>query len=138
MMSNEGERRLAYVLLRVSLGMDFLGHGAVRLLHGVGAFAAGMVKQMAETPLPAGFVHGFGLVLPVVELTLGVALLLGLLTRWALIGGALLMLVLMFGVTLRQDWATAGMQLIYCFLFALLLFLRAEYDAGWPDVLLGC
>lgn len=136
-MSNEGERRLAYVLLRAAMGMDFLGHGAIRLLHGDGAFAVGMVKQMADTPLPAGFVHGFGVVLPVIELTIGVALLTGLMTRWVLVAGSLLMPALMLGVTLRQDWATAGTQLIYCLLFSLLLFLRGEYDAGWPSVLRG-
>jgi thiosulfate dehydrogenase [quinone] large subunit len=42
-------------------------------------------------------------------------------TRLALSGGALLMLVLTFGTTLRQDWNTAGLQLIYAVVYAALL-----------------
>jgi thiosulfate dehydrogenase [quinone] large subunit len=133
-MSAAFEKRLAYVLLRLMLGLDFLGHGGVRLMHGDGAFAAGMVKQMADTPLPAGLVHGFGVVLPFVELTIGLLLVLGLLTREALVLGSIAMLSLMFGTVLRQDWSTAGLQLNYSVVFSLLLFLRAGYDAGWLEL----
>jgi thiosulfate dehydrogenase [quinone] large subunit len=128
------EKRLAYVLLRMMLGLDFLGHGGVRLLHGDGAFAAGMVKLMADTPLPPVLVHGFGLVLPFVELTVGLLLVLGVLTREALVLGSVVMLSLMFGTVLRQDWSTAGLQLNYSVVFSLLLFLRAGYDAGWVEL----
>jgi thiosulfate dehydrogenase [quinone] large subunit len=131
MMTAAFEKRLAYVLLRLMLGLDFLGHGGVRLMHGDGAFAAGMVKQMADTPLPAGLVHGFGLLLPFVELTVGLLLVLGVLTWEALILGFLVMLSLMFGTVLRQDWSTAGLQLNYSVVFSLLLFLRSSYDVGW-------
>jgi thiosulfate dehydrogenase [quinone] large subunit len=125
------ERRLAYVLLRLMLGLDFLGHGGVRLMHGDGVFAAGMVKMMADTPLPGGLVHVFGLVLPFVELTVGLLLVLGVMTREALILGSVVMLSLMFGTVLRQDWNTAGLQLNYSVVFSLLLFLRASYDTSW-------
>jgi thiosulfate dehydrogenase [quinone] large subunit len=125
------EKRLAYVLLRLMLGLDFLGHGGVRLMYGDGAFAAGMVKTMADTPLPAALVHGFGLVLPFVELTVGLLLVLGVLTWEALLLGSLVMLSLMFGTVLRQDWSTAGLQLNYSVVFSLLLFLRASYDTRW-------
>jgi thiosulfate dehydrogenase [quinone] large subunit len=128
------EQRVAYVLLRVAVGVDFLGHGLIRLLHGDEAFAAGMVKQMAETPLPPGLVHVFGLVVPVVELTIGVLLVLGLWTRWALMLGGVLMIALMTGITLKQDWPTAGLQLIYSLVLSLLLFLRADCDAGWVEL----
>jgi thiosulfate dehydrogenase [quinone] large subunit len=45
------------------------------------------------------------------------------------------MLVLMFGVTLKQDWATAGNQLIYGIVLAALLFARERYDTTWPALL---
>jgi hypothetical protein len=45
------------------------------------------------------------------------------------------MLVLMFGVTLKQDWATAGSQLLYGLVLAALLFLRESFDLSWPALL---
>ncbi len=47
--------------------------------------------------------------------------LVGLRTRTALIGGSLLILILTFGSTLRQDWQSAGLQLIYASVYAALL-----------------
>ena len=129
------DRRVAYLLLRMTLGVDFVGHGFIRLLHGDRVFAQGMVKQMAETPLPPWFVYGFGVVLPPIELVLGTLLVLGLMTRWALIAGSLLMMALMLGITLRQDWATAGTQLLYSVIFTGLLWQRAKYDGGWIRLL---
>jgi thiosulfate dehydrogenase [quinone] large subunit len=129
------EQRMAYVPLRVAMGVDFLGHGFVRLLHGSGMFAQGMLKTMADTPLPAGFVYGFGLLLPTFEALIGLLLLAGLLTRQVVIAGSLLMLALMFGTSLRQDWSSVALQLFYSFLFAVLLFLRERYDASWPSLM---
>jgi hypothetical protein len=40
----------------------------------------------------------------------------------------------MFGVTLKQDWATAGNQLTYGLVLAALLFARREYDVGWRQL----
>jgi thiosulfate dehydrogenase [quinone] large subunit len=60
--------------------------------------------------------------------------LLGLFTRAALTAAFLLMMVLMFGITLKQDWTTAGGQLLYGLILAVLLFARAEYDLSWPEV----
>ena len=129
------DRCMAYVMLRVTLGVDFLGHGFIRLFHGDALFAQGMAKQMADTPMPAWFVHDFGLVLPPIELALGLLLVLGLFTRWSLVAGAGLMMALMVGITLKQDWATAGTQLVYSLVFFILLYARAGNDATWPDLL---
>jgi len=57
------DRRLAYLLLRLTLGINILLHGAVRL-PALGAFAEGMVQQFTDTPLLAVAVRLFGLVLP--------------------------------------------------------------------------
>ncbi|MEO6802970.1 MAG: DoxX family membrane protein [Granulicella sp.] len=129
------EQKMAYVLLRVAMGVDFLGHGFIRLLHGSGVFAQWMLQQMSGTPLPAGFVYGFGLILPPIEALVGLLLLAGLLTRQVVIAGSLVMLALMFGTALRQDWSTVALQLFYSFLFAVLLFLRERYDASWPSLM---
>jgi thiosulfate dehydrogenase [quinone] large subunit len=66
-----------------------------------------------------------------VELAIGVLLLAGVATRYALIAGFLLMLVLMFGITMKQDWNVAGQQLLYGLVLAVLLFARERFDLGW-------
>jgi thiosulfate dehydrogenase [quinone] large subunit len=68
----------------------------------------------------------FALVLPWVEAALGLLLLLGLATRYALIAASLTILALTFGSTLRQDWSSAGFQLIYAAIYAALLAFRRE------------
>jgi thiosulfate dehydrogenase [quinone] large subunit len=124
----------AYLLLRLLTGMDFFLHGFSRIFTGthLSGFAHGMVKSMAAAPLPASLTLATGYVIPCVELVIGALLLLGLFTRFALMLALLLMLVLMFGIGLKQDWAVAGQQLLYGLVLALLLFLRADYDLSWP------
>ena len=47
-------------------------------------FAANMTKQFERTILPGWFVYGFGSVLPFLEGLIGLALILGVFTPWAL------------------------------------------------------
>jgi thiosulfate dehydrogenase [quinone] large subunit len=120
---------IAYVLLRVVAGVNLLMHGVSPLLAGKDAFSAHLSEQFAHSPLSQPLVHAFGTVLPAVEGLIGLLLLIGLKTRWALIAASLLMMVLTFGSALVQDWAAAGIQLMYALVFAVLLFLR-RYN-GW-------
>jgi len=128
------EQRYAYLLLRVLTALDFFMHGFARIFTGthLSGFAQGMVKNMASTPLPPTLTLATGYAVPCVELLVGTLLLLGIFTRAALATAFLLMFVLMFGVTLKQDWATAGSQLLYGLVLAILLFGRQEYDLSWP------
>ena len=130
------EQRHAYVLLRVLTGLDFFGHGFARIFTGthLSGFAQGMVKSMAASPLPPSLTLATGYVIPWVELLVGILLLLGLFTRFALTIAFLLMFVLMFGITMKQDWATAGSQLVYGLVLFVLLFARRQYDLSWPGV----
>jgi thiosulfate dehydrogenase [quinone] large subunit len=75
-------------------------------------------------------------VLPVVEAIIGASILLGFQTRRALISGSVLMLILMFGSTLRQDWATVGIQLTYSVVYSLLL-AGVRFNSYAVDRLLG-
>ena len=120
------DQHYAYALLRLILGVDMLMHGLSRMLSGPSKFAAGMEKQFAPTILPVWSVHAFALTLPWVELLLGVLILTGLATRYALIAGSLLMAALMFGICLTQQWEVAGLQLVYGLVFSLLLFYRSH------------
>ena len=106
-------RRTAYAIFRVTLGLNIFMHGFVRILTGRTAFEIQTEKLFTATFLPAGQVHFFLSVLPYIEAAAGALMLLGLFTFWALVAGALLMLVLIFGTGARQDWATVGLQTTY-------------------------
>jgi thiosulfate dehydrogenase (quinone) large subunit len=135
--SNEA---VAYLCLRLTIGVAMLVHGANRIAHGPGEFAADMVRQFAGTILPVFQVRLFGLTLPFIEAALGISLLLGLLTRLALIVGALLMIALVFGTTLREQFMIVGIQLIYAVIYFILIFnlrhnrLSLDYFLGWQGV----
>jgi thiosulfate dehydrogenase (quinone) large subunit len=119
---------LAFLLLRLTLGLNICMHGVSRIAAGPATFADSIVPMFRNTPLPAWGVHVFGLVLPWAEAILGFLLLLGFCTRFALVAGSLLILVLTFGTTLRQDWSTAGVQLSYAAVYAALLALDRWND----------
>lgn len=132
--TSKSDEKIAYALLRAVAGVNLLMHGLSRLLAGPEAFASHLSVQFAHSPLPQSLVRGFGVALPPIEGLIGLLLLIGLKTRWALIAALLLMLVLTFGTALVQDWAITGSQLMYALVFASLLFLR-QYNSWSLD---GC
>ena len=89
---------------------------------------AGRLKPEAVSMrhvLPSWFVYSFGLIRPLVEALIGIAFVLGLFTRWALLAGSLLMSILIFGTCIRSDWVTVGIQMTYAIAYFLaLLFLE--------------
>ncbi len=126
------DRRLAYLLLRISFGINLAMHGVNRLAGGVGRFADKLASDFAAVPLPAPLVSAFGHALPAIELLVGVAILVGARLRAALAAGSLVMTVLVFGTALRGDWSTLGIQLVYCLAYHVLL-ARREDDAFSVD-----
>ncbi len=116
-------KQLAYALLRVALGVNFLGHGFFRVLSGVGAFAHTTADHLTKSPIPHGVNLAFAYAIPFIELALGLLLVAGLATRISLAAGALFMMMLTVGVTSNQQWDVAGQQLLYSLLFFVLLFL---------------
>ena len=116
------DRQLAYLVFRLTLGINILVHGAGRIFGpGPEAFATTTAAEFSKTALPAGLVHVFLFVLPFVEAALGVLTTLGLLTRWTLALGGLMITVLVFGTAMRSDWNTVGVQMIYAITYYLLL-----------------
>ena len=126
--ANPRDRFTAYALLRITLGTNIAMHGLSRLIAGPNSFSAKLTDQFAHAPLPPTLVQLFGQSLPWVECFFGLLLLIGLRTRAALIGGALLILVLTFGSSLIQDWQAASTQLLYAAIYAALLFLLPFND----------
>lgn len=120
------DARIAYAILRFTLGVNIALHGITRVVNGPGGFAEVLIKQFQTTPIPGLIVETFGHTLPWAETIIGLLVLGGLATRFALIAGGLLMAVLTFGTTLRQDFGTAGLQLTYSIAYFILLSLRSR------------
>jgi thiosulfate dehydrogenase [quinone] large subunit len=120
-------RQLAYTLLRIALGVNFAGHGLIRIHNGVAAFAQTTAEHLAKSPLPQSLTYAFSYAIPFIEAILGLTLILGVFTRASLIAGAAFMMLLTIGVTANQQWDIAGQQLLYSLVFFLLLFLL-EYN----------
>jgi thiosulfate dehydrogenase (quinone) large subunit len=129
------DKTLAYALLRIAFGVNFLGHGVFRILSGTGRFAAATADSMTKSPLPHGMVIAFLSAVPVIETLLGLALILGLATRVTVVAGAVFMWALTFGVTSNQQWETASQQLLYSLVFFVLLFM-VEFNGLALDGLL--
>ena len=110
----------SYAVLRFTLGATFLLHGITRFVSGWSAFADQMVQSFHNTFLPDFMVRPFALSVPPVEAVLGTLLCLGLFTRWTLIAGGLWMVALVFGTTVRQDYPTVAIRLLYALLFFVL------------------
>ena len=128
-MPNENSDRdfaLAHALLRVGLGVNLFTHGLVRLPDLAG-FSAHVQKTMTQSWIPLPLVIATGYAIPFVEIAAGALLLLGLFLRPALVLGFLLLIVLMLGICLAQNWTVAAEQLIYMAVLAALL-ATARYD----------
>jgi thiosulfate dehydrogenase [quinone] large subunit len=122
------DRSLAYALLRIAFGVNFAGHGLIRIYNGVGTFASTTAEHLAKSPLPHSFAYGFSYAIPFLEAVLGLTLILGVFTRVSLVCGAIFMMALTIGVTANQQWDVAGQQLVYSVVFFLLLYL-IEHNA---------
>ena len=130
------DRQLAYLVFRLTLGINILVHGAGRIFGpGAEAFASTTAAEFSKTALPSGMVHAFLIVLPFAEVVLGAFLTLGLFTRWTLTLGGLMITALVFGTAMRSDWTTVGVQMIYAITYYLLLLHRSanrfSLDALW-------
>ena len=129
-------RALGYLILRLALGVDMLMHYVVRTWGISKDFVPVTEKMFVGNLLPMSWVHVFLTVLPYFEGLLGVLLLLGFLSRWALTAEGLLVTVLLFGTALRSDWTVVSHQMIYI-LFVFILLAVEQYDYFSVDALLA-
>jgi thiosulfate dehydrogenase [quinone] large subunit len=118
---------LGYGLLRLAMGLNFLVHSFGRWRN-LGNFVDGVVAAFAHTPLPVWSVRAFAFIIPFWEPIVGILLVLGLWTRWALVAGALLIAALIFGTSMRGDYTVLTQQMIYALIFFVLLLFRARHD----------
>jgi thiosulfate dehydrogenase [quinone] large subunit len=134
----------AVAIVRILTGVIFVAEGWGKI---AGEFVrGGFAESVRETasegawPFWAAFLHSvvlpnaraFAWFFAAAELALGIALVFGLLTRVAAVGGILLMLILLLGQTdvggaSWTRWVTAGLTTKFALLLLWLLFLA---DAG--------
>ncbi|MEA5509593.1 DoxX family protein [Crocosphaera sp. UHCC 0190] len=102
----------AYTLLRIVVGVNYFNHGFTRIFD-IPGFINGMVTTMQDSGIPELLVSINAGLVPPVELIVGALITVGFLTRKALIACFILMIILMYGITMIQNWNGASSQLIY-------------------------
>lgn len=113
-------RAVAYLLLRLTVGVMFFFYGLGKLLGGVGGFVSGLEERFAGS-LPMWVVTPFGYTLPFMELLIGALLILGLFTRWTLAAAGLLMIALTFGAVMEPKPPTVADNVLFAAVIAGLL-----------------
>lgn len=111
---------ISFLLLRLTIGISFMGHGLVRFPK-LAAFSNWMVGNFKQSILPEALVTPFSYILPFAEFTIGLLVLTGLLTKYALVAGGIVMLLLLFGTTMIENWEAIPSQIIHISLLAVLL-----------------
>lgn len=110
----------SFLLLRLGIGISMFGHGLVRLPKLAG-FSKWMVTSFEKSLLPSAIITPFSYALPILEFGIGTLLILGLLTKQALLAGSIVMLLLLLGTTLIENWEALPSQLIHLVFFAILI-----------------
>ncbi len=126
------DKALAYTLFRVFMAINMFWHGAIRLGPAYSAFVEATQAQFAETWLPMWLVTLEARLIPGVEVVVGVLLLVGYKTRWALVASMILMYTLVFGMIILQNWEIVARHLIYALSFYVLLH-NIEFNAHSLD-----
>lgn len=111
---------LAYGLLRIVVGINYFNHGFTRLGN-IPGFMDSMVSAMEGAWMPEPLVRLTAFLVSPVEFIAGLFLILGLFTRATLVVLFGLMAILMYGVTVVQNWDGASSQLIYNIVLFILL-----------------
>lgn len=125
---------IAFLLMRLAIGASMFGHGLVRLPK-LDKFSGWMVGSFKDSMLPSALVTPFSYALPIAEFVIGLLLIIGLLTRQSLIAGGIVMILLILGATLIENWEALVSQLIHVAFFAILLS-NISYNSYAVDKLL--
>src|SRR6202790_3786396 len=95
---------IAYTILRVSFGANIMLHGVSRIAMGHAAFLAYLTHYFEKASyVPVSMLSLFATVQPWVELILGLLLMIGLATRFSLIGGGPAILVFVCATNLATE-----------------------------------
>ncbi|MNR32826.1 hypothetical protein D3C85_1504490 [compost metagenome] len=109
-----------FLLLRLGIAISMFGHGLIRLPK-LNTFSQWMVSSFEKSILPKVLVIPFSYALPIAELVIGLLLLSGLFTKPALLLGSIVMLALLFGTVMIENWEAIPSQLLHLLFCAILL-----------------
>lgn len=118
--------QIGYLVMRLILGINLFQHGFMRYLTGVSNWEQPTAALFTGTYLDGPLLHMALYIIPAVELVLGTLLLLGLFTRWAILGSIMLFLVLAYGHGVRQNWAGIHLIMHYSIYYWILLCLQNQ------------
>jgi thiosulfate dehydrogenase [quinone] large subunit len=118
--------QIGYVFFRIFVGANLFFHGFMRVLTGVGAWAMPQAETFTDTFLPIPLVIFALYLIPYVQVFLGTCIVLGIFTRWALLGGLCLFLIILFGHVVRQNWSGAHIVMHYAVYYWILLALLSH------------
>lgn len=117
------DKKWAFLLGRLAIGLSFFGHGLVRLPK-LDGFSKWMTGQFSKSVLPDFLVLPFSYALPILEFVVGLMIVIGLFTKQGLLLAGLVTLALIFGTTMIENWDALPSQLIHvAFLSVLLAYL---------------
>lgn len=119
---------LSALLLRAGLGVLFLFFGLNKFLGEGGVLAAidGLSAPFRDTYLPMFLVHPFAHAIPFAEVVLGPLLIVGLVTRAALLGSGVFMIVLTAGAAVLGRPDTVANNMLYVLMIVAALWFAAQ------------
>ncbi|MEM9982953.1 MAG: DoxX family protein, partial [Bacteroidota bacterium] len=80
-----------------------------------------MAAEFEPTFLPTVLVRAFAFILPIAEALVGISLILGVKTKWGLVGGTAIIAFLVLGSCLIHKWDWVGLQMVFAICFYLLM-----------------
>lgn len=120
-------RRVAYLVLRITVGVLFMFTGLGTLTRGLPAYVATMADRFAGT-LPSFYVVPFAYALPFIETLVGLLLAIGLFTRQVLPFAGLVMVAVTYGAVMEPNTGAATYSLVVAVALFILLW-HVDQDA---------
>jgi len=114
---NLSNSQLAYLLARITLGINFLLHGVVRMPK-LKEFATGLTKGFEGTLLPLFLVELLAYAIPFIEAILGILIIFGIASRKSFTASAIFMMMLIAGCAFKEDWDAISTQMLYIYIFS--------------------
>ncbi|MBW2960314.1 DoxX family protein [Mesonia aestuariivivens] len=118
--------QLAFLLARITLGINFFLHGLVRTPK-INAFTSGLTKGFESTMLPLSLVRSIAYAIPFIEIFLGAFIILKLASKKTLAATAIFIMMLIAGCAFKEDWSAVSTQMLYA-LFVFLLLNNLKYE----------
>ena len=113
--------KTAFFLMRSGMGVNFIFHAVNRFYYGPGGFSSWMVTAFKDTFFPPSSIYAFSAALPYLEGVIGLALLAGFRTRIALVTAAAVMIALIVGSCMINQWDWVTFQVVYLIGFYILM-----------------